>query len=216
VELGPRQAESLRRWGLLDGRAARSTEVDCGRYPRDRKNGWVSISIATRLFIRGTNYYDHCSSREMDRAKYERDLKLMLAERYHDRLALPLRIQSDTTWRLKTRVDLAGFPGAWYPHISDRAAQRLAYDRTSVRPQPRFVAIGAIGRRRFWKTTPISTKHLQPVCFCSIAAPGRGAVEGRMEDGHIYFGCIGSVGSTRKLAEPSFLAGRDRSAELQS
>jgi Glycosyl hydrolases family 2, sugar binding domain/Glycosyl hydrolases family 2/Glycosyl hydrolases family 2, TIM barrel domain len=43
------------------------------------KIGWVFYLNRKRMFIRGTNYYYNLFLSEMDRAKYERDLKLMLA-----------------------------------------------------------------------------------------------------------------------------------------
>ena len=55
------------------------------------KIGWNFYLNRKRMFIRGTNYYYNLFLSEMNREKYARDLKLMLADEHqHDPAALPL------------------------------------------------------------------------------------------------------------------------------
>ncbi|WP_321473818.1 sugar-binding domain-containing protein [uncultured Paludibaculum sp.] len=157
------------------------------------KIGWDFYLNGKRMFIRGTNYYDSLYMAEMDRAKYERDMKLMLGMNIN-------MIRLHCHFSNREFYDLADEQGvliwqdfleAWYPH--DRGfAQRAAmlYDNhvRYARNHP-SVAIWATSDEEDFENYREITKHLYP--RASMLDPQRRAVirsTGRFGDSHVYHG----------------------------
>ena len=160
VDLGPRQAEPLharrspagRRGNAVDGRsmAVGIREIE--------KIGWDFYLNRKRMFIRGTNYYYNLFLSEMDRAKYDRDLKLMLAMNVN-------MIRLHCHFSNREFYDLADENGvliwqdfleAWYPHdVAFRRARggalRQPYPLRAQSPVDR--ASGLPATKRALRTT---------------------------------------------------------------
>ena len=172
------------------------------------KIGWVFYLNRKRMFIRGTNYYYNLFLSEMDRAKYQRDLKLMMAMNVN-------MIRLHTHFSNPEFYDLADENGvliwqdyleAWYPHDVEFARRAAAlYDPhiRYVRNHP-SVAIWATSDEEDLQNYAEITKHLQPRLF--LLDPQHRAVvrsTGRYGDGHIYHGWYeGSVWEYTKMSEP--------------
>jgi beta-mannosidase len=157
------------------------------------KIGWDFYLNRRKMFIRGTNYYYHLFLSEMDRAKYERDLDLMLGMNVN-----MIRLHCHFTNR--EFYDLADEKGvliwqdfleAWYPHdrrFALRAAElydnhvRYARNHSSV-------ALWATSDEEDFENYHEITKHLAP--RPSLLDPQRRPVvrsTGRFGDSHVYHG----------------------------
>ncbi len=171
------------------------------------KIGWDFYLNRKRMFIRGTNYYDGIYMSEMNRAKYERDMKLMLGMNVN-------MIRVHCHFSNPEFYDLADESGvliwqdyleAWYPH--DRGfAQRAAalYDNhiRYVRNHP-SVAIWITSDEEDFENYRQITKHLAPRPF--LVDPQRRPVHrstGRFGDSHVYHGWYdGSIWEYTQMKE---------------
>ena len=157
------------------------------------KIGWDFYLNRKRMFIRGTNYYYNLFLSEMDRAKYDRDLKLMLAMNVN-------MIRLHCHFSNREFYDLADENGvliwqdfleAWYPHDVDFGVRAAAlYDNhiRYVRNHP-SIAIWATSDEEDFENYREITKHLAPRLFAED--PQRRAVirsTGRFGDSHVYHG----------------------------
>jgi beta-mannosidase len=172
------------------------------------KIGWVFYLNHKRMFIRGTNYYYNLFLSEMDRAKYERDLKLILGMNVN-------MIRLHCHFTNPEFYDLADESGvllwqdyleAWYPHDLDFARRAAALYDPHIRYARNHpsVAIWATSDEEDLENYAQITKHLQPRLF--LLDPQHRAVvrsTGRYGDGHIYFGWYeGSVWQYTNMTEP--------------
>lgn len=171
------------------------------------KIGWDFYLNHKKLFIRGTNYYDGIYMSEINRAGYERDLKLMLGMNVN-------MIRLHCHFSNREFYDLADERGvliwqdfleAWYPH--DRGfAQRAAalYDNhiRYVRNHP-SVAIWITSDEEDFENYHEITKHLAPRPY--LLDPQHRPVHrstGRFGDSHVYHGWYeGSIWEYTQLNE---------------
>jgi len=161
------------------------------------KAGWVFYLNGRRTYIRGTNsYYLELFMSEMNREKYDRDLKLMKSMNIN-MIRLHCHFQNPEFYE---RCDELGilvwqdFLEAWYPHDKEFAlkAARL-YDAhiRMVRNHP-CVGIWATSDEEDLENYRVLTKHLAGRLF--VGDPEHRAVvrsTGRYGDGHIYYGWYG-------------------------
>jgi beta-mannosidase len=160
------------------------------------KIGWNFYLNRKRMFIRGTNYYYNLFLSEMDRARYERDLKLMLEMNVN-------MIRLHCHFSNREFYDLADERGvllwqdyleAWYPHdraFSLRAAGLYDNHIRYVRNHP-SVALWATSDEEDLENYRDITKHLAPRLFA--CDPQRRPVvrsTGRYGDAHVYHGWYG-------------------------
>ena len=160
------------------------------------KIGWIFYLNRRRIFIRGTNYYYNLFLSEMNRAAYERDLKLMLGMNVN-------MIRLHCHFTNPEFYDLADESGvlvwqdyleAWYPHDRDFSLRAAAlYDNhiRYVRNHP-SVALWATSDEEDLENYRDLTKHLAPRPFA--LDPQRRAVvrsTGRYGDAHVYHGWYG-------------------------
>jgi len=172
------------------------------------KIGWVFYLNHKRMFIRGTNYYYNLFLSEMDRSKYERDLKLMMAMNVN-MIRLHCHFPNPEFYDLADENGVLiwqDYLEAWYPHDVDFARRAAAlYDPhiRYVRNHP-SVAIWATCDEEDLENYAEITKHLQPRLF--LLDPQHRAVvrsTGRYGDGHIYHGWYeGSIWEYTKMSEP--------------
>ncbi len=172
------------------------------------KIGWVFYLNRKRMFIRGTNYYYNLFLSEMDRAKYERDLKLMLAMNVN-MIRLHCHFTNPEFYDLADENGVLiwqDFLEAWYPHDVDFARRAAALYDPHIRYARNHasVAIWATSDEEDLENYAEVTKHLQPRLF--LLDPQHRAVvrsTGRYGDGHIYHGWYeGSIWQYTKMAEP--------------
>jgi beta-mannosidase len=172
------------------------------------KIGWVFYLNHRRMFIRGTNYYYNLFLSEMDRAKYQRDLKLIMAMNVN-MIRLHCHFPNPEFYDLADENGVLiwqDYLEAWYPHDIDFARRAAAlYDPhiRYVRNHP-SVAIWATSDEEDLQNYTEITKHLQPRLF--LLDPQHRAVvrsTGRYGDGHIYHGWYeGSIWQYTKMSEP--------------
>jgi len=160
------------------------------------KIGWNFYLNHRRMFIRGTNYYYHLFMSEMDRVKYERDVKLMLGMnvnliRIHCHFSNPEFYDLADEYGVLVWQD---FLEAWYPHdtgFSVRAAALYDNHIKYVRNHP-SVALWATSDEEDLENYRDLTKHLAPRLF--LYDPQHRPVvrsTGRYGDSHIYYGWYG-------------------------
>jgi beta-mannosidase len=157
------------------------------------KIGWNFYLNRKRLFIRGTNYYYHLFMAGMDRAKYDRDLKLMLAMNVN-LIRLHCHFSSPEIYDLADERGVLlwqDYLEAWHPH-DRRFAQRAAelYDNhiRYARNHP-SVALWAASDEEDFENYRELTKHLAP--RPSALDPQQRPVvrsTGRFGDSHVYYG----------------------------
>jgi beta-mannosidase len=169
--------------------------------------GWTWYLNRRRLFIRGTNYYYHLYLSEMDRAAYDRDLRLMLQMnvnliRLHCHFSNPEFY--DTADELGVLV-WQDYLEAWYPE--DRAFSLKAaelYDPLIryVRNHP-CIASWTTSDEESLENYRDLTKHLAP--RPALLDPQRRAIvrsTGRFGDAHVYHGWYdGSVWDYTNMTE---------------
>ena len=186
---------------ILDGRA-----LAVGIREIERQ-GWTFYLNRKRLFVRGTNYYYHLFLSEMNRAGYEKDLRLMIQMNVN-----MIRLHCHFTNR--EFYDLADESGvlvwqdfleAWYPHDRDFSLRAAAlYDPLIryVRNHP-SVAIWATSDEEDLENYRDLTKHL--AARPALLDPQRRAVvrsTGRYGDAHVYHGWYGgSIWEYAKMDE---------------
>lgn len=172
------------------------------------KIGWVFYLNHKRIFIRGTNYYYNLFLSEMDRSKYERDLKLIIAMNVN-MIRLHCHFSNPEFYDLADENGVLiwqDYLEAWYPHDVDFARRAAAlYDPhiRYVRNHP-CIAIWANSDEEDLENYAEITKHLQPRLF--LLDPQHRALvrsTGRYGDGHIYHGWYeGSIWEYTKMSEP--------------
>jgi beta-mannosidase len=172
------------------------------------KIGWDFYLNGKRMFIRGTNYYYNLYMSEMDRAKYDRDLQLMLGMNIN-MIRLHCHFSNPEFYELADENGVLiwqDYLEAWYPH--DRGfAQRSAelYDNhiRYARNHPSVALWATSDEEDFGNYTEI-TKHLAP--RAAALDPQRRPVvrsTGRFGDAHVYHGWYdGSLWDYRKMDAP--------------
>lgn len=172
------------------------------------KVGWVFYLNGRRLYIRGTNsYYFELFMSEMNREKYERDIKLIRDMninliRLHCHFQNPEFYELCDEWGILVWQD---YLEAWYPHDREFAlkAARL-YDPhiRMVRSHP-CIAIWATSDEEDLENYRVLTKHLAGRLYAND--PERRAVvrsTGRYGDAHVYHGWYGgSIWQYTKIEE---------------
>ncbi|MBS1871849.1 MAG: hypothetical protein JSU00_01455 [Acidobacteria bacterium] len=157
------------------------------------KIGWDFYLNRKRMFIRGTNYYDVIYMSTMNRASYERDLKLMIGMninmiRLHCHFSKPEFYDIADEQGILIWQD---FLEAWYPHdvaFAQRAAALYDNHVRYVRNHP-SVAIWITSDEEDFTNYHQVTKHLAPRPF--FLDPQHRAVHrstGRFGDSHVYHG----------------------------
>ncbi len=189
-----------------DGRALDGRELAVGIREIERI-GWHFYVNRKRMFIRGTNSYFHLYLSEMDRARYERDLDLMLGMNIN-----MIRLHCHFTNR--EFYDLADEKGvliwqdfleAWYPHdhgFAQRAATLYDNHLRYARNHPSIAQWTTSDEEDFENYRDI-TKHLAPRAYWMD--PQRRPVvrsTGRFGDSHVYHGWYdGSIWDYRQMTE---------------
>jgi beta-mannosidase len=180
----------------LDGRVSDSDSHAVG-IREIEKVGWVFYLNGRRIYIRGTNsYYLELFMSEMNRQKYERDIKLM-KDMNVNMIRLHCHFQNPEFYDLCDELGILvwqDYLEAWYPQDPEFAllASRL-YDPLirMVRNHP-SVAIWATSDEEDLENYRVLTKHLAPRIY--VNDPQQRAVvrsTGRYGDGHIYYGWYG-------------------------
>ncbi|MCX7605028.1 MAG: hypothetical protein N2036_13205 [Bryobacteraceae bacterium] len=160
------------------------------------KIGWNFYLNRRKLFIRGTNYYYHLFLSEMDRAKYERDLELMLGMNVN-MIRLHCHFTNPEFYDLADERGVLlwqDFLEAWYPHdrgFSLRAAALYDNHIRYARNRP-SVALWAASDEEDFENYRDLTKHL--AARAALLDPQRRPVvrsTGRFGDSHVYYGWYG-------------------------
>jgi beta-mannosidase len=172
------------------------------------KIGWDFYLNRRRMFVRGTNYYYHLFLSEMDRARYDRDLKLMLRMNVN-MIRLHCHFSNPEFYEL---ADEAGvliwqdFLEAWYPHDRGFAQRAAALYDNHIRYARNHasVALWATSDEEDFENYRELTKHLAP--RPATLDPQRRPVvrsTGRFGDSHVYYGWYsGSVWQYAKMTQP--------------
>ena len=157
------------------------------------KIGWDFYLNRKRVFIRGTNYYDSIYMSEMDRAKYERDVRLMLAMNVN-MIRLHCHFSNPEFYDLADEAGILiwqDYLEAWYPHdrgFAQRAAELYDNHIRYVRNHP-SVAIWISSDEEDFENYHEITKHLAPRLY--LLDPQQRPVQrstGRFGDSHVYHG----------------------------
>ena len=193
---------------LLDasGRAVDGKSITVG-IREIEKIGWDFYLNRKRLFIRGTNYYDSIYMSEMDRAKYERDMKLMLGMNVN-MIRLHCHFSNPEFYDLADESGVLiwqDYLEAWYPHdrgFAQRAAELYDNHIRYVRNHP-SVAIWITSDEEDFENYHEITKHLAPRPF--LVDPQHRPVQrstGRFGDSHVYHGWYdGSIWEYTQMQE---------------
>ncbi len=170
--------------------------------------GWTFYLNRRRMFIRGTNYYYDLFMSDMDRAKYERDLRLMLRMNVN-LLRLHCHFADPEFYDLADELGVLvwqDFLEAWYPE--DRAFSLRAaalYDPLirSVRNHP-CICQWCTSDEESLENYRDLTKHL--AARPALLDPQRRAIvrsTGRFGDAHVYHGWYGgSIWEYTRMTEP--------------
>jgi beta-mannosidase len=171
------------------------------------KIGWQFYLNRKKMFVRGTNYYYNLFMSEMNRAKYERDVKLMLGMNIN-MIRLHCHYSNPEFYDLADENGILlwqDFLEAWYPEdtaFSLRAAALYDNHIRYVRNHP-SVAVWATSDEESLENYRDLTKHLYPRPF--LLDPQRRAVirsTGRYGDAHVYYGWYGgSIWQYAKMNE---------------
>jgi beta-mannosidase len=171
------------------------------------KIGWDFYLNRKRMFIRGTNYYDSIYMSEMDRARYERDMKLMLGMNVN-MIRLHCHFSNPEFYDLADESGVLiwqDFLEAWYPHdrgFARRAAELYDNHIRYVRNHP-SVAIWITSDEEDFENYREITKHLAPRPF--LLDPQHRPVHrstGRFGDSHVYHGWYdGSIWEYTRMQE---------------
>ena len=162
------------------------------------KVGWVFYLNRKRLFIRGTNYYYLLYMSEMDRAAYERDVKLMLQMNVN-MIRLHCHFSNREFYDLADELGVLvwqDFLEAWYPHdraFSLRAARLYDPLIRTVRNHP-CVALWTTSDEEDLENYRDITKHL--ASRPALLDPQRRPVvrsTARYGDAHVYEGWYGGT-----------------------
>jgi beta-mannosidase len=160
------------------------------------KIGWDFYLNRRKMFVRGTNLYYHLFLSEMDRAKYERDLALLLRMNVN-MVRLHCHFSNREVYDLADEAGLLiwqDFLEAWYPHdraFSLRAAALYDSHVRYVRNHP-SVALWATSDEEDFENYRDITKHLaaRPSLLDPQARPVVRST-GRFGDAHVYHGWYG-------------------------
>ena len=187
---------------LLDGRtqAVGIREIE--------RVGWIWYLNRRRLFIRGTNYYYHLYLSEMNRAAYERDVRLMLQMNVNF-IRLHCHFSNPEFYDLADELGVMvgqDFLEAWYPEdraFSLRAAELYDPLIRYARNHP-CIASWTTSDEESLENYRDLTKHLAP--RPALLDPQRRAITrstGRYGDAHVYHGWYGgSLWEYTKMTEP--------------
>ena len=157
------------------------------------KIGWVFYLNHKRLFLRGTNYYYNLFLSEMNRAAYERDMRLILGMNVN-LIRVHCHFSNPEFYDLADELGVMiwqDYLEAWYPHDTEfarRAAELYDAHIRYVRNHP-SVAVWATSDEEDLENYRDLTKHLAPRLF--LHDPQRRAVvrsTGRYGDAHVYHG----------------------------
>jgi hypothetical protein len=173
------------------------------------KIGWNFYLNRRRMFIRGTNYYYNLFMSDMNRARYERDMDLMLGMNVN-MIRLHCHFSNPEFYDLADERGVLlwqDYLEAWYPH-DRRFAQRAAelYDNhiRYVRNHP-SIAIWATSDEEDLENYRELTKHL--ASRPAFLDPQRRPVvrsTGRYGDAHVFTGgTTARSGSTRPWTSSS-------------
>lgn len=179
---------------LLDeaGRAVDGRSMAAG-IREIEKIGWDFYLNRKRMFIRGTNYYDVLYMSEMNRASYERDMKLMLGMNIN-MIRLHCHFSNPEFYDLADENGVLvwqDFLEAWYPHdvaFAQRAAALYDPHLRYVRNHP-SVAIWITSDEEDFTNYHQVTKHLAARPY--FEDPQHRPVQrstGRFGDSHVYHG----------------------------
>jgi beta-mannosidase len=170
--------------------------------------GWNFYLNRRRMFVRGTNYYYHLFLSEMDRAAYDRDLRLILQMnvnliRLHCHFSNPEFYDAADELGILIWQD---FLEAWYPEdraFSLRAAELYDPLIRYVRNHP-CVASWTTCDEESLENYRDLTKHLAP--RPALLDPQKRPVvrsTGRYGDAHVYHGWYdGSIWEYTNMTEP--------------
>jgi beta-mannosidase len=170
--------------------------------------GWIWYLNRRRMFVRGTNYYYHLYMSEMNRAAYERDLRLMLQMNVN-LLRVHCHFSNPEFYDLADELGVMiwqDFLEAWYPE--DRAFSLRA--ATLYDPLIRYarnhpsVACWTTSDEESLENYRDLTKHLAP--RPALLDPQRRAITrstGRYGDAHVYHGWYnGTLWEYTNMTEP--------------
>ena len=170
--------------------------------------GWTFYLNRRRMFIRGTNYYYHLFLSEMDRAAYERDLRLILKMNVN-LIRLHCHFDNPEFYDVADELGVLvwqDFLEAWYPEdraFSLRAAELYDPLIRSVRNHA-CVASWTTCDEESLENYRDLTKHLAP--RPALLDPQRRPVvrsTGRYGDAHVYHGWYdGSLWEYTNMTEP--------------
>ncbi len=170
--------------------------------------GWTFYLNRRRMFIRGTNYYYHLYLSEMDRAKYERDLGLMLQMNVN-LIRLHCHFSNPEFYDLADELGVMvwqDFLEAWYPEDTRFSLRAAALYDSLIRYVRNHACIAQ------WTTSDEEslenyrdlTKHLAP--RPALLDPQRRAITrstGRFGDAHVYHGWYnGTLWEYGQMTEP--------------
>jgi beta-mannosidase len=170
--------------------------------------GWTFFLNRRRMFIRGTNYYYHLYLSEMNRAAYERDIRLMMQMNIN-MIRLHCHFSNPDFYDLADEMGVLvwqDFLEAWLPDdpwFSLRAAPLYDPLIRYVRNHP-SVAIWATCDEESLENYRDLTKHL--AARPALLDPQRRSIvrsTGRYGDAHVYHGWYGgSIWEYAKMSEP--------------
>jgi beta-mannosidase len=170
--------------------------------------GWTYYLNRRRMFIRGTNYYYHLYLSQMDRAGYERDLRLMLQMNIN-LIRLHCHFSNPEFYDVADELGVLvwqDYLEAWYPEdraFSLRAAELFDPLIRSVRNHP-CIACWTTCDEESLENYRDLTKHL--AARPALIDPQRRAITrstGRFGDAHVYHGWYGgSIWEYTNMTEP--------------
>ena len=170
--------------------------------------GWTFYLNRRRMFIRGTNYYYHLYLSEMNRAAYERDLRLMLQMNIN-LIRLHCHFSNPEFYDVADELGVLiwqDYLEAWYPEDRAFSLRAAALYDPLIRSVRNHACVAS------WTTCDEEslenyrdlTKHLAP--RPALLDPQRRAIvrsTGRFGDAHVYHGWYGgSLWEYTKMTEP--------------
>lgn len=170
--------------------------------------GWIWYLNRKRMFIRGTNYYYHLYLSEMNRAAYERDLKLMMQMNIN-LIRLHCHFSNPEFYDVADELGVLvwqDYLEAWYPEDRGFSLRAAGLYEPLIRYVRNHACIAS------WTTSDEEslenyrdlTKHLAP-CPAFLDPQRRPIVRstGRFGDAHVYHGWYGgSLWEYTNMTEP--------------
>lgn len=154
---------------------------------------WKFYLNGRRMFVRGTNSYYHLFLSEVQKAAYERDLRLMKSMNVN-MVRLHCHFSNPEFYELADELGILvwqDYLEAWYPEDPAFAVKAAAlYDPLirTVRNHP-SVALWAASDEESTENYRVLTKHLEPRIY-ALDPQRRPVVRstGRYGDSHVYYG----------------------------